>query len=238
MEHETPVVESGNRMVAGWNPTATNAMTSAAAAAYGPALTADAGSPSLAYLPTSINPTGGAIYASSSDRSAYKTGTDLPEPSPGSFLGAGCAAPEDGIQVRIRNLQQSVQRLHRFLGQRGAVLWFLRNQHRSTERHCGLQYTNTVDADRRSFPNLHHLRHSCQPHRSDFGQRLRTSTRTSIRRWPSMLQVKVPYSERLSVDVQHQFGTNWMVEVGYIMDHGVHLDLQQLPSVRFRFCPS
>jgi hypothetical protein len=32
--------------------------------------------------------------------------------------------------------------------------------------------------------------------------------------------VKVPYSERVSVDIEHQFGTNWMIEAGYILTHG------------------
>ena len=35
--------------------------------------------------------------------------------------------------------------------------------------------------------------------------------------------VKVPYTERVSFDIQHQFGQNWMLEAGYIMAHGVHL---------------
>ena len=70
VEHETPVTESGNRMVVGWNPTATNAITTAAAAAYA---TNYAAAPGVPDLPSSISPTGGAIYATSSNRSAYST---------------------------------------------------------------------------------------------------------------------------------------------------------------------
>ncbi|MGA2256464.1 MAG: carboxypeptidase-like regulatory domain-containing protein, partial [Thermoguttaceae bacterium] len=70
LEHETPENESGNRIVAGWNPNTTNAITSAAEAAYATNYAAAAGAPDL---PASISPTGGAIYATSSNRSAYST---------------------------------------------------------------------------------------------------------------------------------------------------------------------
>ena len=60
-EHETPVNESQNRMVNGFNPTAVNEATAAARTNY-------AAHPSSLLPAASFQPTGGALYASSSNR--------------------------------------------------------------------------------------------------------------------------------------------------------------------------
>ena len=221
MEHETPVVESGNRMVVGWNPTATNAMTSAAAAAYGPALTADAGSPSLPYLPTSINPTGGAILCNLLRPVRVQNRTHLPEPSPGSFwapdalhektvfrFGIGVYNNPFSDYTGSGNAGQSYGfSATNTLVQNGTVTsntqtpWTLIDDPFPTCSTCAIPASPIVPISGNAY---------------GINQNLDQAMAFDA-------QVKVPYAERLSVDVQHQFGTNWMLEVGYIMTHGVHL---------------
>jgi hypothetical protein len=221
MEHETPVVESGNRMVVGWNPTASNAMTSAAVAAYGPALTADAGSPSLPYLPTSINPTGGAIYATSSNRSAYKTAPIYLSPRIGvswapdalhqktvfrlgigvynnpfsDYTGSGNAGQSYGFSATSTVVQNGVVTTN------VQTPWTLIDDPFPTCTSCAIPASPIVPISGSAYgmnQNLDQAMAFDSP-------------------------VKVPYAERVSVDVEHQFGSNWMIEVGYIMTHGVHL---------------
>ncbi len=221
MEHETPVVESGNRMVVGWNPTTTNAITSAAAAAYGPALTADAGSASLPYLPASISPTGGAVYASSSNRSAYKTAPIYLSPRVGiswapaalhektvfrlgigvynnpfsDYTGSGNAGQSYGFTATSTVVQNGVVTTN------AQTPWTLIDDPFPTCTTCAIPASPIVPISGSAY---------------GINQNLDQAMAFDA-------PVKVPYSERVSVDVEHQFGTNWMVEAGYIMTHGVHL---------------
>ena len=221
MEHETPVVESGNRMVVGFNPTATNAMTTAAAAAYGPALTADAGSTSLPYLPSSINPTGGTIFASSSDRSAYKTAPIYLSPRLGvswapsvlhektvfrfgfgiynnpfsDYTGSGNAGQSYGFSATNTVVQNGT------VTSNVQTPWTLIDDPFPTTTSGGIPASPIVPISGSAY---------------GINQNLDQAMAFDA-------PVKVPYSERVSVDVEHQFGTNWMIEAGYIMTHGVHL---------------
>ncbi len=228
MEHETPVVESGNRMVVGWNPTTTNAMTSAAAAAYGPDLTADAGSTSLPYMPTSINPTGGAIYATSSNRSAYKTAPIYLSPRLGvswapnalhqktvfrlgigvynnpfsDYTGSGNAGQSYGFSATNTVVQNGT------VTSNTQTPWTLIDDPFPTCTTCAIPASPIVPI---------------QGSANGINQNLDQAMAFDA-------PVKVPYSERVSVDVQHQFGNNWMIEAGYILDHGLHLSYNNVIS--------
>lgn len=221
MEHETPVVESGNRMVVGFNPTVSNAMTSAAATAYGTNLTADAGSPSLPYLPSSINPTGGTVFATSSNRSAYKTAPIYLSPR----LGVSWA-PEALHEKTVFRLGFGIYN-NPFSDYTGSG---------NAGQSYGFSATNTVVQNGTVTTNV-------QTPWTLIDDPFPTCTTCAIPASPIIpisgsanginqnldqamafdAPVKVPYAERLSVDVQHQFGNNWMIEAGYIMTHGVHL---------------
>lgn len=221
MEHETPVVESGNRMVVGFNPTVSNAMTSAAATAYGTNLTADAGSPSLPYLPSSINPTGGTVFATSSNRSAYKTAPIYLSPR----LGVSWA-PEALHEKTVFRLGFGIYN-NPFSDYTGSG---------NAGQSYGFSATNTVVQNGTVTTNV-------QTPWTLIDDPFPTCTTCAIPASPIIpisgsanginqnldqamafdAPVKVPYAERLSVDVQHQFGNNWMIEAGYIMTHAVHL---------------
>lgn len=51
---------------------------------------------------------------------------------------------------------------------------------------------------------------------------------------------KSPYSQQWSLDVQHQFGTTWLVDLGYYGSNGIHLpgfeDLNQAPVASYLNC--
>ena len=75
-EHETPIVERYNRIVAGFNPAAVNSVAQAAAAAY-------ALKPFTQLPVSAFSALGGLFFASSSDRSGYSLPTVFPSPRVG-----------------------------------------------------------------------------------------------------------------------------------------------------------
>ena len=220
-EHETPVVESNNRMVVGWNPSATNAMTAAAAAAYGPALAADAGSPSLAYLPTSISPTGGAIFATSSSRSAYQTAPLYLSPRVGISWAPDALHAKTVFRLGV-GLYNNPFSDYTGSGNSGQTYGFSATntvtQNGTVTSNAQLPWTLIDDP----FPTCTNCAIPASPIVPVTGNAFGINQNLD-QALAFDAPVKVPYTERVSVDVQHQFGTNWMFEVGYIMAHGVHL---------------
>jgi hypothetical protein len=76
LEHETAVVESNNRETIAFNPSAANAVTSAAEAAY-------AANPNSVLPVSAFQPTGGLTFATPSNRSGYTTPTVFIAPRAG-----------------------------------------------------------------------------------------------------------------------------------------------------------
>jgi hypothetical protein len=215
VEHETPVVESGNRMVIGWNPSATNTITSAAAAAYATNYSATAGLAGNAYLPSSITPTGGAIYASSSSRSAYSTAPLYVSPRLGISWAPEALHEKTVIRFGI-GVYNNPFSDYDFGQSYGFTASSTLNQYGTSLTTTQLPYTLIDDpfpttADPVANPIL-------QPTGSAYGVNQNLGSGMTF-----YSPVKVPYTERVSFDIQHQFGQNWMLEAGYIMAHGVHL---------------
>jgi len=214
MEHETPVTESGNRMVVGWNPNATNAITSAAAAAYATNYAAAAGAPDL---PASISPTGGAIYASPSNRSAYSTAPLYISPRVGVAWAPEALHGKTVFRVGIGVYNNPFSD-------------YDDGQNYGFTASSSLIQNGTVTSNTASpFTMLDDPFPVCttcaipanpiiQPIGSGYG--INQNLGNSMTYYAP---VKVPYTERISVDIEHQFGQNWMLEVGYIDAHGVHL---------------
>jgi hypothetical protein len=54
------------------------------------------------------------------------------------------------------------------------------------------------------------------------------------------IDYKSPYSQQWSLDVQRQFGTTWLVDVGYYGSNGIHLpgfeDFNQAPVASYLNC--
>src|SRR2546430_10218028 len=54
------------------------------------------------------------------------------------------------------------------------------------------------------------------------------------------IDYKAPYSQQWSLDVQRQFGSTWLADVGYYGSNGIHLpgfeDINQAPSASYLNC--
>jgi hypothetical protein len=214
MEHETAVVESNNREIIGFNPTAMNQVSAAAQAAY-------AGSP-ISQLPaSSFSPTGGLVFATPGDRNGYTT--------PNIFL-----APRVGISW-------APDLLHNKTVFRGGFGIF-NNPYGAytTGPNTGYTQATTFVPTNNSyltpygtltdpFPGASIQ----QPTGSSLG--INTYLGNSISFYDP--HFKDPYSIRWSFDIQHEFRGNWMVDIGYVGNHQVQLtntmDLSQAALVPF-----
>jgi hypothetical protein len=200
VEHETPVVESNNRETIAFNPTATNQVTQAAQTAY-------AANP-IPQLPVgNFSAAGGLVYATPSNRSGYTT--------PMAFW-----APRAG-------LSWAPSALHSKTVFRGGFGIF-NNPFGAydTGPSTGFTQTSTLVPTNNSyltpyatlsdpFPGGSIL----QPTGSSLG--VNTYLGNSISYYyPNF---KDPYSIRWSFDIQHSFGKDWLLDVGYIGNHQVDL---------------
>ncbi len=200
IEHETPLVESNNQMVAGWNPTTVNAVTAPAAAAY-------AAHP-VSELPASnFSATGGINYATSSNRSPYSTAPVYLSPrigfsyAPTMFNNTLAIRGGFGIFVNPFNDYNA-----------GPSYGFSQSTFMITSTNNNLTPA-TTDAD--PFPTA--ANPIVKPYGSKYG--INTNLGSSIFYYGP---AKVPYSQKWSLDVQKQFRANWLAEVGYLGDHQVH----------------
>jgi hypothetical protein len=199
-EHESPVVESNNRETIGFNSSATNSATQAAETAY-------AASP-ISQLPVSqFLPTGGLQFASSSNRSGYTT--------PSIFL-----APRAGLAwspASMHNKTVFRAGFGMFNNPYGAY---------TTGPSTGFTESNLLVPTNNSyltpfatlsnpFPGASIL----QPTGSSLGVNTYLGNSVSYY-YPKF---KDPYSIRWSMDIQHSFFNDWLLDVGYIGNHQVDL---------------
>ncbi len=214
VEHETPVVESNNRETIAFNPTAVNQITQAAQTAY-------AASPIPQLPAANFSATGGLVYASPSNRSGYTT--------PTAFV-----APRIGLSWAPTALHtKTVFRggLGIFNNPFGAY---------NTGPSTGFTQTSTLVPTNNSFltpyatlsdpfPGASIL----QPTGSSLGVNTYLGNSVSYY-YPNF---KDPYSIRWSFDIQHSFGKDWLLDVGYIGNHQVDLSntaaLSSAPLIPF-----
>ena len=200
IEHETPVVEGHNNMVTGWIPGATNAVTTAAAAAY-------AANPNPILAPSAFSATGGIVYATSSNRSAYSTALAYVSPRLGfaysPSFSHGTLAIRGGFGIYDNPFND-----------------YLHGQQYGYSQTTGFIATNnnyltpaTTISD--PFPT------ASNPIELPFGSSLGINTNlgNSIAYYAP---VKVSYAEKWSLDIEKQFRKNWLVEIGYIGVDQVH----------------
>jgi hypothetical protein len=200
LEHETPLVESNNRMVTGFNPTATNLAT-------GPAIAAYQASPNENLPLSDFQPTGGLVYATPSQRSAYTTAPLYVSPRIG--------------------FAYSPDFSHQTLAIRGGFGIFVNplGDYNAGPSYGYSQTTNFVVSTNNMLSPAANLSDPFpvannplqQPFGSSFG--INTNLGSSI---GFFAPVKVSYSQKWSLDIEKQFGNNWMVEMGYIGVHQVH----------------
>ena len=199
-EYETAVVESNNREIIGFNPTATNQVTQAAEAAY-------AAHP-ISQLPVSaFLPTGGLQFASSGNRSGYTT--------PSVFL-----APRAGISWAPTALHQKT------VFRTGFGIFNNPYGAYTNGPFTGFTQTSPLVPTNNSYLTPYATLSNpfpggsiSQPTGSSLG--VNTYLGNSISYFHP--HFRDPYSIRWSADIQHTFAKDWTVDVGYIGNHQVDL---------------
>ena len=207
-ETETGINESRNRAIVGFDPTIVNSATAGAKAAY--TTTAFAEMPAGSFAPT-----GGVIYASSSNRSEYKTPTAYVSPR----LGFSYAPPIFRDKLVFRG---------------GTGIYVNPFNDYYTPQSYGFSSTTSLVASNNSnlspatslndpFPTTNPI---VQPTGSSLGFNQNLGSSLVFR--PK--NVQVPYSERWDADIQVALSKNMMVNIGYIGNHQVHLSYSNCVS--------
>lgn len=202
LEHETPITESNNRMLVGFDPTAVNAVSAAAAKAY-------AAAPNSILSASAFSALGGLTYATSGDRSSYTTAPLYASPRIG-FSWAPSA-------------------FHGTLAIRGGFAIYLNpfNDYNFGQGY-GYSATSTYVSSNLSTGNpTSNLSDPFNPSVNPIVQPIGNALGVNTNLGSSIVFInpnpKVPYVEKTSLDIQKQFGHNWMVEIGGMTSHSVHL---------------
>lgn len=207
VEHETPITESQNRAVVGWNSTTANEVSGPAATAYASIYAANTSK--LAELPPSaFIPIGGVMYATSSHRNEYNPPAAYVSPR----IGISFAPPVFNNKMVVRA---------------GFGIFVNPFTDYNTPQNYGFtantslvptndNYVTPAATLSDPFPSSNPIQ---QPTGSALG--INTNLGSSIQfRGPNL---QVPYSQRWSIDIQQQLTANSMIDIGYIGAHQVHL---------------
>jgi hypothetical protein len=202
-EHETPITESNNRAVVGFDPNAVNSATVPAETAFA------AESSSYPAVPGSFSPTGGLIYATPGHRSNYSTQ-------------AVYLSPRFGIAY-------APDALHNKTVFRGGVgLFYNPFNDYYTPQAYGYSVSNTFIASNDNmlspatdlsdpFPV------SQNPLQQPYGSSQGINTYLGQKIVFTNPNPKAAYSIRWSFDIQHDLGHNTLLQIGYIGNHQVHM---------------
>lgn len=205
-EHEIPVNESQNRMVNGFDPTATNEATAAAEANYtahqSPLL------PASAFLPT-----GGATYASSNNRYAYHVAPVYVSPRVGVSW-----APEFLHDKGVVRFGYGIYTNPFGDYWQGQTYGFSQTNFYVPSADNGIS-NNTLNDP---FPTSA-TAPAVNPIQQPVGNALGVNANLGNKMVYYSPVVKVPYSERTSLDIQYQIGKTMMIDLGYINNHQVHM---------------
>lgn len=209
VEHETPVVESNNREVVGFNPTAVNSVTQQAQTAYAAVYAADISKYPLLPVPSQFNASGGLIFATPNQRSAYATQTVMLSPR------IGLAWAPDKLHNRTV-----------FRG--GFGIYYNPFNDYDTGPSTGFsQATQLVPTNNNYLSPAATLSDpfpmGSNPIQQPTGSALGVNTYLGNDISFYTPNPKNPYSVRWSFDIQHQFTKDLMLDVGYIGDHQVNL---------------
>ncbi|GGH09120.1 TonB-dependent receptor [Silvibacterium dinghuense] len=200
LEHETPVNESNNKMTTAWDPNVENASSSAAAAAY-------AADPSL--LPVAdFKPTGGLYYANSSDRHAYHTAPLYLGPRLGLAYSPELTHGTTAIRLGWGVFENPFNNYYQ-----GQTYGYSQTTSMIVSNDSNQTVATTLSDP---FPTASNP--IVQPAGAAWG--INTNLGSKMVFYGN---IKVPYAMRSSLDIQQQFGKNWMLDIGYINTHQVHL---------------
>jgi len=207
-EHETPVDESQNRMVNGFNTTAVNGVTAAAEANYTKA-------PNALLPAASFQPVGGAVYASANNRYAYSLAPVYYSPrvgiiwAPDFTQGKGVVRVGYGIYTNPYDDYNTGQTY----GYNVANTYVPSANGGMTNNTLSNPFPTTAAA------NVAAVNPIAQP----TGNTLGVNAQLGAKMVFYSPVIKVPYAERASLDLQYQIGNSIMVDLGYINNHAVHL---------------
>jgi hypothetical protein len=228
VERETPLVESNNKMVQNWYPNLANASTSTSESAYSSQYATDSTTVSKTgyanYLPQTagFNPTGGVLYASNGNRSPYYPAGAYISPRVGFSYAPdyfhGTLAIRGGMGIYVSPFNDYTA------GQSYGFTQSTNFNGTSSSCNGGFEPITTMD---NPFPTTAVTNPdgtcatSVNPIQPPLGanEGLNAQLGSSIG-WYAPVQV--PYGEKFSLDVQKQFKSNWMAEVGGIHVMQVH----------------
>lgn len=208
LEHETPVVESNNEMTVAFLPNATNSATAAANAAYA-TIYAKYGASNPIPSPTNFHPTGGLVFASSSKRNGYNTPALYVSPriglawSPEAMQGKMAVRAGFGIFDNPFNIYNT-----------GPSFGYSQISTFVPTTNSFLSPAATLSDPFPTGSNPIQL-----PAGSSQGINTNLGGDTNF----YTPNVRVPYNERWSFDIQQQLSRNMMLDIGYIGSHQVHL---------------
>ncbi|MGA3129799.1 MAG: carboxypeptidase regulatory-like domain-containing protein [Terracidiphilus sp.] len=233
IEHETPLVESNNKMGQNWNPLLTNAVTSGSESTYSSQLAADSktvvgttcnGAPCTNYLPSGINTSGGFVYATDGNRSPYYPANVYLSPRLGFSYAPdffhGTLAIRGGVALYVNPFSDV---------NAGQNYGFTQTTtYSASNTSCNTGYTPIQTFDN-PFPTTEatlpvtadNCPQSVNPIQPPVGalQGINVNLGQGMS-WYA--PVKVPYNEKFTLDVQKQFAKNWMVEIGGFHVLGIH----------------
>jgi hypothetical protein len=234
-EHETPVVESNNKMIQNWNPSLANSATSGSESNYTSQYTADQTTITKTgynnYLPAtaSFNTSGGTVYASDGNRSSYNTATLYISPrigfsyAPDYFHGTLAIRGGFGIYVNPFNDNSGYS-----AGNAGFTQTTTYNAKSSSYNSGGSPLSTLADPFPQSTTSTPYgctLGASCPSNYNPIMPVLGSLEGVNANLGGTMnylSAMKVPYSEKFDLDVQKQFGHNWMAEIGGLHVHSIH----------------
>jgi hypothetical protein len=197
-EHETPLVERYNRIVAGFNPAAANAVSQAAATAY-------AKSPIPQLSASSFSALGGLFYASGSQRSGYSLPAFFPSPRLGLSWTPRALNKKTVFRGGFGIFNNSI----------GAYL---------TGPTTGFSQTTTLVPTNDSYVTPYATLSSPYPAGILTPVGSTSGVNSNLGNTISFYTSNItnPYSVRWSFDVQQQIGKDMMLQVGYIGNKQVH----------------
>ncbi len=204
-EHETPITESGNRAVVGFDPNATNSATAGSEAKYATIFSATR-TPELPVA--NFTPTGGISYANGSHRNEYNTPAIYISPR----IGLAYSPPNSKGQTAVRA---------------GVGVFVNPFNDYNTPQSYGYTATTALVPTNNGYltpaTTLSDPFPASNPIQQPTGSALGVNTNLGsgiVFRGPNL---QVPYALRYSLDIQQQLSRGVMLDIGYIGAHQVHL---------------
>ena len=227
-DHETALIESNNRMVQTWNGAGSNTTTSAATSAYASQYSADVAALAgynSSYLPaaSALQATGATVYETPGNREPYHPAPLYVSPR----IGFAYAPTSFKNKLVVRGGFAIVNQPF------GAITYPLSATSGYTQATSMVPTNSSVNGGytpittwENPFPNTNSSAANYNPIALLLGssQGVDTFLGGSPLFYP---KVKVPYTEKFSLDVQKEFGHGWMAEMGFMHTLSLHNTLSE-----------